>query len=131
MLWLAAIGGFLGAIILWQLAAVAALRLLGIELPFSLAFHIHPRREHDLLAAFAGKRKDTFVLIAGFLFFACPLFLGLTVFDFIVKRSAGYPSYDLSYIVGSIVVLLVTIVGGIWTSASSWNKYYNDPSSRS
>jgi hypothetical protein len=128
MLWLAAIGGCLGAIILWQLAVVAALRLFGMELPFSLAFRTHPQRENVLLAAFAGSRKDTFILISGFLLFACPWFLGLTVFDFIVKRSAGYPSYGLNYIVGSIVVLLLMIVCGIWTSASSWNKYYNDPS---
>jgi hypothetical protein len=131
MLWIAALGACLGAIVLWELAMIAALRLFGTKLPFSVAFHIHPRRQHELLAALKGRRKDTFVFISGFLLLACPLFLGLTASDYIVNRSAGHPAYGLNYIVGSVVAFVLMSAAGVWTSASSWNKRYSDSSPRS
>jgi hypothetical protein len=131
MLWIAAIGACLGAIVLWQLAMIAALRLFGTKLPFSVAFHLHPRRQHELLAALEGRRKDTFVFISGFLLFACPLFVGLTAYDYIVSRSAGHPAYGLNYVVGSVAAFVVMIAAGVWTSASNWNKHCSDSSSRS
>jgi hypothetical protein len=130
MLWIAAIGACLGAIVLWQLAMIAALRLFGTKLPFSVAFHIHPRRQHELLGALKGRRKDTFVFISGFLLLACPLFLGLTAYDYIL-RSADHPAWGLNYIVGSVVAFVVMIAAGVWTSASNWNKYYRVSSPRS
>jgi hypothetical protein len=109
MLWIAAIGACLGVIVLWQLAMIAALRLFSTKLPFPVAFHIYPRRQHELLAALEGSRKETFVFISGFLLLACPLFVGLTAYDYIVNRSAGHPAYGLNYIVGSVVVFVAMI----------------------
>jgi hypothetical protein len=67
MLWIAAIGACLGVIVLWQLAMIAALRLFSTKLPFPVAFHIYPRRQHELLAALEGSRKETFVFHFWFL----------------------------------------------------------------
>jgi hypothetical protein len=137
MVWIAAIGAFLGAVVVWQLALIAVLRLFNVTLPLSLAFHVSPRREHELLAALNGKRKDTFVFISGFLMFACPLFVGLTTYDFVMDRYAGHatlllnPTNSLSYIVGSAVLFALMIACGIWSSTSSWNKYRPDASPRS
>jgi hypothetical protein len=131
MLWIAAIAVWLAAIVLWQLAIIAALRLFGTRLPFSVAFHNHPRRQHELLAALKGSSKDTFVFISGFLLLACPLFVGLTAYDYVVNQSAGHPAYGLNYIVGSVVAFAVMITVGVWASASDWNKYHSESSSRS
>jgi hypothetical protein len=49
MVSIAAISAFIGAIVVWQLAVVAVLRLFDIKLPFRLAFYVYPRREHELL----------------------------------------------------------------------------------
>jgi hypothetical protein len=119
MLWIAAIGACLGAIVLWDLAVIAALRFFGIELPFSVVFRVYPRREHELLAALKGNLKETYVFISGFLLFACPLFLGLTLFDYI----AGGPlPHGPNYIVGSILVFALMITCGVLASVSNWNK---------
>jgi sugar phosphate permease len=131
MLWIAAISACLGAIVLWQLAMIAALRLFATKLPFSVAFHIHPRRQHELLAALKGRGKDTFIFIYGFLLLACPLFVGLTAYDYTLNRAAGRPAYGLNDIVGSVVAFVVMIAAGVWTSTSSWNKYYSDSSPHS
>jgi hypothetical protein len=131
MLWIAAIGACLAAIVLWQLTMIAALRLFGTRLPFSIAFHIYPRRKHELLAALKRGRKNTFVFISGFLLLACPLFVGLTAYDYIVNRPDGHQAYGLNYIVGSVFAFLVMVAAGVWSSASNWNEYYSDSSPRS
>lgn len=130
MLWVAAIGGCLTVIVLWQLATIAALRLFGIALPFSVAFHIHPRRERELLAFLKGRSKDTFVLISGLLLLACPLFAGLAVYDYIFDLPVDHPANRLDYIVGMAVVFGVMAACGIWTSSSSWDKTFRDRSPR-
>ena len=96
MLWIVAIGACLATIILWQLTMIASLRIFGIRVPFSVAFHIYPRRQHELFDALKKKRKDTFVLISGFLLFACPLFVGLTAYDYILDRSDGHITSGLN-----------------------------------
>ena len=131
MLWIAAISTCLGAIVLWQLAVIAALRLFDVKLPFSVAIRIYPRRQRELLAALKGKRKDTFVFISGFLLLACPLFVGLTAYNYIFDSSAGHPTHGLSYYVGSVVAFMVIIACGIWTSANDWNKYCHGSSPQS
>lgn len=122
MLWIAAISACLGAIVVWQFAMIAALRVLGMKIPFSVAFHIYSRRQKELLDALRGRGKDTFVLVSGILLFAFPLFVGLTAYDYIVDRSAGPINYDLNHIVGSAVVFVVMVACGIRTSTTDWNK---------
>jgi hypothetical protein len=127
MLWIAAIGACLGTIILWDLAVVAALRLFGIMMPFSVAFRIYPRREHELFAALKGNPKATYVFISGFLLFACPLFAGLTLFDYVAHGAAPHGP---NYIVGSILVFALTIACGVLASVSNWNKSCGNLSSK-
>lgn len=131
MLWITAIGACLVAILLWQWAMVAGLRFFAIKLPFSVAFHISPRREHELLDALEGRPKAIFLLISGVLLFALPLFVGLIAYDFVVDHSAmGTTAYALNHVVGSVLVFGGMCALGIWTSESSWNKYRHNSSAR-
>lgn len=118
MVWIAAISACLGAIVVWQFAVIAALRAFGITIPFTVAFHIYPRRQKQLLDALRGRGKDTFVLVSGILLLAFPLFAGLAAYDYIIDRSAGPISYGLNRIVGLAVVFGVMVACGIWTSTT-------------
>jgi hypothetical protein len=120
---LAAFGGCVGAIALWDLAVVAALRSFGIKLLFSTPFHFYTRRERELLAALNGRPKDTYVLISGFLFFACPLFAGLTTFDYIIRRYIDHSTIGLDYVVGSAVVFVMFVMFGVGISNRKWKKF--------
>jgi fucose 4-O-acetylase-like acetyltransferase len=131
MVSIAAISASMGAIVVWQLAMVAVLRLFDVKLPFSLAFYVYPRREHELFAALNERRKDTFVFISGFLMFACALFVGLTTYDYVMDCSVSHPPHGPNYFVGSAVAFVGMIVCGIWSGTSSWNKYRQDASPRS
>ena len=122
MLWIAAISAGLGALILWEFALIAALRVLGIRIPFAVAFHIYPRRQKQLLDALRGRRKDTFVLVSGILLLAFPLWVGLIACDYVIDRSAGPITYGLNHTVGSAVGFVVMVACGIWTSTTDWNK---------
>jgi hypothetical protein len=82
IVWIAAIGAFLSAVVLWNVAMVAALRPFGIKLPSGFPFHFYTRQRRELLAALQGRPKGTYILVSGFLLFACPLFLGFVFYDF-------------------------------------------------
>lgn len=132
MPWVAAIGAWLGTIVLWQLTVIAALRIFGIKVPFPVAFHIYPREQYELLDALNRRSKDTFVFISGVLLLAGPWFVGLIACDYIVGRSAGHlRNYGLDHIIGSAVVFVLMIWCGISTSASEWNKSSGNSSPRS
>ena len=122
MLWIAAISACLGAIVVWQFAVIAALRVFAMKIPFSVAFHIYPRRQKELLDTLTGRGKDTFLIVSGFLLFAFPLFVGLTAYEYSVDRSAGPINYGLNHIVGSAVVFVLMVGCGIWTSTTDWYK---------
>jgi len=113
MLWVAAISACLGAIVAWQFAVIASLRVLGISIPFSVAFHIYPRRQKELLDALGRRGKDAFVLVSGILLLAFPLFVGINVYDYIIDRSVGQVTYGLDHIVGSAVAFLLMVACGI------------------
>jgi hypothetical protein len=118
-LWIAAIGAFLSGAVLWDLAMVAALRSFRIKLPFSLPFHFYTRLERDLLAALKGRPLGAYVLISGFLLFACPLFVGFTAYDYIVRRYVDHSTFGLDYVVGSCVICAIT---GVWVGVTNWKK---------
>ena len=118
MLWIAAFSAGLGAIVIWEFAVIAALRGLGMKIPFAVTFHIYPRRQKELLDALKGRRKDTFVLVSGILLMAFPLLVGVIACDYVIDRSAGL----LKDIVGSAVGFVVMVACGIWTSTTDWNK---------
>jgi hypothetical protein len=119
---IAAVGVFLGAVVLWNLAMIAAVRFFRINLPFSLTFHFYKRKEPELLKALKGRSINTYVVISGFLLFACPLFAGLTAYDYVVHRSVDHSTYGLNYVVGSVVSLVLLGIGGVWISISNWQK---------
>lgn len=126
MLWVAAIGACLTIFVVWQLATIAALRLFGIYLPFSVAFRIYPRRERELLTLLKGSSKEKFIFISGFLLSACPFFAGLAVYDYVFDHSGAHSANDLDYIVGMAVVFALMVGCGIWSSSSRWDKHFRD-----
>ena len=119
---IAAVGVFLGAVVFWNLAMVAVLRLSGINLPFSSMFHFYKRKEPEVLKALKGRSIDTYVVISGWLLFACPLFAGVTAYDYVVRRSIEHSPFGLNYILGSIAWLVLLGIGGVWISISNWEK---------
>jgi hypothetical protein len=122
LLGIAAVGAFLGAVVLWDLAVVAALRFFGIKLLFSTPFHFYSRKERELLAALQGRPKNTYVLISGFLLIACRLFAGATAFDYVVRRYVDHSTFGLNYVVGSVVLFVILTIGGVWINVRHWSK---------
>jgi hypothetical protein len=102
---IAAAGVFLGAVVFWNLAVVAVLRSLRINLPFSLAFHFYKRKEPELLKALKDRSVNTYVVISGLLLFACPLFAGLTAYGYVIRRYVEHSAYGLTYFAGLILSL--------------------------
>jgi len=100
--WVAAIGAGIGAIVVWELAVIAVLRLFHVNVPFSLVVHIHPRREHELLAALGRRRKHTFVFISGFLMFACPFLVGLAAGDYVIDGFPSHSTHGFNHDAGSV-----------------------------
>jgi hypothetical protein len=123
LLGLAAVGAFLGVMVLWDLAVIAMLRVLSIKLSFSTPFHFYRRKERELIAALKGRPKDTYILISGFWLFACPLFAGSTAVDYIVRRYIDHSTFGFGYVTGSVVFFILLAIGGVWISASDWRKF--------
>jgi len=101
---LAALGAFVGTSVLWDLAMVVALRSFGIILPFSFPFHYCKRRNREELTALKGQPEGRYILISGFLLFACPLFAGLTMYEYILRRFVDHSAIGVYPVVGSIVI---------------------------
>jgi hypothetical protein len=68
---------------LWQVVAIAILRLFEISLPFSFAVHFYARRERELAAAIEGHSRETHVLAAGVLNPVCAILVGFFTFDYL------------------------------------------------
>jgi len=112
---IAAVSVFLGVVVFWNLAVVAALRAFGINLPFSLPFRFFERKKGpEVLKALKGRSINTYVAISGLLLFACPLFVGLTAYDYIVRRFLEHSTYGLNYVAGSLVSFVLLGIGGVW-----------------
>jgi hypothetical protein len=112
---------------LWQVVAIAILRLFGISLPFSFAVHFYARRERELAVALDGRSLETYVLVAGFLLLACPIWVGLITFDYLSAHYIYHLPYQLRQFVGSVVGLAVC---GVWVGLSSWKasaKTHREP----
>jgi hypothetical protein len=82
-----------GVYFLWQLAMIAILRPFGISLPFSFPFHFFPRRERELRTALNGKEVEQYVLVSGFLLFACPFLAALTTSDYLTDHYINQRPY--------------------------------------
>jgi hypothetical protein len=120
---IAAVSVFLGVVVFWNLAVVAALRAFGINLPFSLPFRFFERKKGpEVLKALKGRSINTYVAISGLLLFACPLFVGLTAYDYIVRRFLEHSTYGLNYVAGSLVSFVLLGIGGVWISIGNWQK---------
>ena len=105
-----------GMFFLWQVVAIAILRLFGISLPFSFAVHFYARRERELAVALEGHSRQTYALAAGFLDSACPILVGYITFNYL---SAHY--LDSPYPLWQFVVAVVGVaVCGVWAGLSSW-----------
>jgi hypothetical protein len=104
LLWIVAVIAFLGIIILWDLAIVAASRPFGIHLPFSFALHVRGPRERELQAALRGRPRYAYGLVSGVLLFACPVLAGLLAYDFVADGFV-WPGRALRSVAGSVVVL--------------------------
>jgi hypothetical protein len=117
-----AVGVLLGAVFLCNLAVVAGLRAFGLGVPFPLPFHVFKRKEPELLEALKGRTINTYVLISGLLLFACPLFAGVTAYDYVVRRYIEHSVYTLNNLAESVVLLAVLVIAGVWISLSHWQK---------
>jgi hypothetical protein len=106
-------------IIVWQIVCVAILRFFHLQLSFSIPFRIYTRRESDLASALKGRSKGNYVFICGFLFFTCPLFLGLITVDLLAHSQ---PYFDRDYYVGSAAVLALLAIAGVSAAGRVWRK---------
>lgn len=119
LLGLAIVGSFPGVAILWIWAMVAPLRLFGMHLPFSFPFHFYTRRESELLAALKGRSLGAYVLVSGFLLFACPFWAGLTAYDLLCDRYIWPSTYTVNRFTGTI---LGFAVAGVWSGVRDWKR---------
>jgi hypothetical protein len=112
-----AVFGLASVFVLCNLACISILRTFGVEIPFSFPFHFSERRERDLIASLQGRSKGTCIFVSGFLLFACPMFLGLIAYDRLlpIRSSSGY-------YVGTAVVLLILLIGGVSFGNRIWKK---------
>jgi hypothetical protein len=116
----AAVGTFLASSILWNLAMVAALRLLRIDLPFSLPFRLFRHKEPNLLQAIHGRSINEYVVISGLLLFACPLLAGMTAYDSVVRRFIEHSTYGMKDVALSVAWFALLGLWGVWTSIRHW-----------
>jgi hypothetical protein len=107
------LGAFLAGFLVLEFVSIAVLRCFGFNLNLSFAFHILSRRESEILAALKGRSEDTYVLVSGFLLLACPLFVGMILFDYIRG------DFNVSSVIGSVVVFAVV---GFVSGVSNWKK---------
>jgi hypothetical protein len=117
LLGIAIFGSFPCAVILWTWAAVWTLRSFGISLPLSFAVHFYPRRQRELQIALYGVSKEMYVLIRGFLLFACPMFVGMSTYDLLAGRFIRHSAYSAGSFTGSLVIWTIT---GVWVGVSEW-----------
>ena len=112
-----AVFGFAAAFVLCNLACIWILRTCGVATPFSFPFHRSERRERDLITSLQGRSKSTCIFVSGFLLFVCPIFLGLIAYDRLlpIQSSSGY-------YVGTVVVLLILVMGGVFLGNRIWEK---------
>lgn len=113
---------FVAAAVCWNMATVAALRSLGIELSFSLPFHLFRRKTPEVLNALRDRAINTYVAVSGLLLFACPLFAGLLAYDYAVRRYGQHSPYDLTYVFASLGWLVLLVIVGVRVSISHWQK---------
>jgi hypothetical protein len=99
----------IGAAFIWIMAIGLILRrfgVSGIRLPAKINFF---RPLEALDAALKGSSPEKYILISGFLAFACPLLVCFTVYDYISNRYVWHSTYSLHSFVGSAVIF--TILG--------------------
>ena len=113
---------FLGTAVFWNLAIVFVLRFFRIDLPFSLPFRFYKRKEPELLVALKGRSINAYIVISGLLLFACPLFAGLTAYEYVVRQSVEHSTYGLTSILGSVASLVSLGIAGAWMSMRNWQK---------
>jgi len=119
---LIAAAAFVGAAISWNMATVAVLRRLGINLSFWLPFRLYRRQPPEVLNALRGRTINAYVAVSGLLLFACPLFAGLSAYDYVVRRYLQHSPYYMKYVLASIAWLLLLVIVGVWVSLGDWQK---------
>jgi hypothetical protein len=122
MVQFAAMGVFVGIVVFWNLAVAAALRFFRISLPLSSSFHLFGRRRPEILEALEGRSINVYVLISGLLLFTCPLFAGLTSYDYVVDRFIYHTVFGLNYFLPSILSLVMLGICGVLISISHWRR---------
>jgi hypothetical protein len=118
----AAVCVFVGAAISWNVATVAVLRILDIDLSFSLPFHFYRRTAPEVLNALKGRTINAYVVVSGLLLFACPLFAGLSAYDYVVHRYVQHATFGLKYVLASVASLVLLAVLGVWVSIGHWQN---------
>lgn len=113
---------FLGAAISWTLATIAVLRIIHIELPWSLPFYLFRQKTPAILNGLQERTINTYVAVSGLLLFACPLFAGLLTYDYVVQRYIQHSGFGLKYAVGSLAWLLLLVIVGVRRSLGHWQK---------
>ena len=113
------LSGFAAVFVLWNLVCIVALRAFGIRIPLFFLFRASRQRERNLIASLQGRSKNTYILVSGFLFFSCPIFLGLIAYD---RLAQSGNLYSPGYYIGSALVLVVLAFGGISIGRRTWMK---------
>ncbi|HKC00630.1 MAG TPA: hypothetical protein VKD23_17745 [Terriglobales bacterium] len=116
-IWVAAMGAFIGVMLLWDFAVLLVFGLFGMKVPLPLHF----RRRQETNAALQRLGKFRYVLISGVLLFGLPIGFGLETYDYIVDKylTRSFHGVILGHLWWTLVA--ATIVGvayGVWT----WKK---------
>jgi hypothetical protein len=112
-----AVFGLVVVVVLCNLASISILRTFGVAIPFSFPFQFGERKERNLITSLQGRSKSTYIFVSGFLLFACPTFLGLIAYDRLLPIQSSK-----AYYVGTTVVLVILVMGGVSFGNSVWKK---------
>jgi hypothetical protein len=113
---------FAGTAVLWNVATIAVLRLAGIEVSFSLPFHLFRRKVPAILDSLRGRTINSYVVISGLLLFACPLFVGLSAYEYVVRHYLEHSTYSVKYALASAASLALLGILGVRVSISQWQR---------
>ena len=117
LIWVAAMGAWVGVILLWNLAVLVVLGLFGMKVPLPLHF----RRRQETNAALLRLGKLRYAFISGVLLFGLPFGAGLETYDYIVDNYLTHSFHGV--ILGRLWwTLVVATIGGAVYGLWTWKK---------
>lgn len=108
-----------GVYFLWQLVMVAILRRFGFSLPFSFPFYFFRQSERKLRMALEGRPVGQYILVSGYLLFACPLLAAFATFDYLTDHYINQWPHSWNIFAAQVAGFLIA---GVWLGVSQWRK---------